>query len=131
MKYAYRIMMTEMCEIPVVLNVRPGCSMGFSEKPEIMEEILYDTAEEAFKSFNRFRSVATGIVMDKNLRKTRGVREFYIEKIKVGADKRNPLSYGAVKYAPFEEFEDYVPSICSEAPEPVRRTVNKQLTAAV
>lgn len=121
MKYAYRIMMTEMCEIPTILAVKPGCTQGFSEEPELMDEVLYDTVEEADVSLARFRSVVTGIIMDRSQHKVRGVREFYIEKIKIGANDRKLLSYGAVKYASFETFEDYIPSICTQPPSPVKR----------
>lgn len=120
-RYAYRIMMTEMCEIPIAVNVKPGCTQGFSEEPELMDEVLYDTVEDAEISLGRFRSVATGIVMDRSAYKIRGVREFYIEKIKVGENDRKLLSYGAVRYALFEEYEDYIPSVCTEPPKPVKR----------
>ncbi len=121
MKYAYRVMMTEMCEIPASLSVKQGCTQGFSEEPELIDETLYDTVEDAAVSLSRFRSVATGIIMDRNEYRIRGVREFYIEKIKVGANDRKLLSYGAVKYALFETFEDYIPAICSEPPAPVKK----------
>ncbi|MGN0630603.1 MAG: hypothetical protein ACI4JN_04675, partial [Ruminococcus sp.] len=87
----------------------------------LMDEVLYDTVEEAEISLRRFRSVATGIVMDRNMYKIRGVREFYIEKIKVGENDRKLLSYGAVRYAMFEDFEDYIPAVCTEPPKPVKR----------
>lgn len=121
MRYAYRIMMTEMCEIPAFINVKQGCTLGFSEDPELMDEVLYDTVEDAEISLKRFRSVATGIVMDRSSYKVRGVREFYIEKIKVGENDRKLLSYGAVRYALFENFEDYIPTLCTEPPKPVKR----------
>lgn len=121
MRYAYRIMMTELCEIPTAMSIKPGCTQGFSEDPDLMDEVLYDTVEDAAVSLARFRSIATGIVMDRSEHKVRGVREFYIEKIKVGANDRKLLSYGAVKYALFETFEDYVPSICTQPPKPVKK----------
>ncbi len=128
MKYAYRVMMTEMCEIPASLSVKQGCTQGFSEEPELMDETLYDTVEEALASLSRFRSVATGIIMNRREYKTRGVREFYIEKIKVGANDRKLSSYGAVRYAPFEIYEDYIPAICTKAPRPVKRRKKRRQT---
>ncbi len=121
MKYAYRIMMTELCEIPPLVQVRPGCTQGFSEKPELMDEILYDTPQEASFALQRFHSVATGVVVDHTLRRVRGVREFYVEKIKVGQNDRKLLSYGAVRYADFEVYDKTVPAICPEPPKPVKR----------
>lgn len=121
MRYAYRIMMTEMCVIPAFINVKQGCTLGFSEEPDLMDEILYDTVEEAEISLKRFRSISTGIIMDRSKYKVRGVREFYIEKIKVGENDRKLVSYGAVRYALFEDFEDYIPALCTEPPKPVKR----------
>lgn len=121
LRYAYRIMMTEMCVIPAFINVKQGCTLGFSEEPDLMDEILYDTVEEAEISLKRFRSISTGIIMDRSKYKVRGVREFYIEKIKVGENDRKLVSYGAVRYALFEDFEDYIPALCTEPPKPVKR----------
>lgn len=121
MRYAYRIMMTELCEIPLMVQAQPGCTQGFSENPELMDEILYDSIEDAAICLERYRSVATGIVMDCNMRKIRGVREFYIEKIKVGVNDRKLLSYGAVRYADFQVYGKDIPSVCPEPPAPVKR----------
>ena len=121
MKYAYRIMMTELCEIPFPVQAQPVCTQGFSENPELMDEILYENVEDAALKLEHFRSVATGVVMDWNHRKVRGVREFYIEKIKVGQNDRKLLSYGAVRYAEFQVYGENIPSICPEPPAPVKR----------
>mgnify|MGYP000341400115 CR=1 FL=1 len=125
MRYAYRIMMTEMCELPTILRVRPGCTEGFSKEPKLIDETLYDTLEDAAVSLAKFESVATGIVMDKHGYKIRGVREFYIEKILVIFKKKKLLSFGAVKYASFETFKDYIPSICPLPPCPVEKIKNR------
>lgn len=129
MKYAYRIMMTELCEIPPLVQIQPGCTQGFSENPELMDEILYDSAQEAAIELEHYRSIATGIVMDWNMRKVRGVREFYIEKIKVGQNDRKLLSYGAVKYAEFQLYGKDIPSICPEPPAPIKRRRRRKQTA--
>lgn len=129
MKYAYRIMMTEMCEIPTFIKIKPGCTLGFSEEPDLVDELLYDTVDDALVSLNKFRSIVTGVIMDKSQHKVRGVREFYIEKIKIGANDRKLLSYGAVRYAAFETFEDYIPSICTQPPNPVKRKKKRRQMA--
>lgn len=129
MKYAYRIMMTELCEIPQFVSIQKGCTQGFSEEPELMDDILYDTVEEAEESLVKFRSVATGVVMDRFMRKVRGVREFYIEKIKVGEFDRKLLTYGAVRYAEFETYGNTVPAICTPPPKPVKRKRKKKKCA--
>ncbi len=125
MKYAYRIMMTELCVIPQLVSIQKGCTQGFSSEPEIVDDLLYDSVEEASHSLARFHSVATGIIMDRNMRKTRGVREFYIEKIKVGSYDRKLVTYGAVKYAEFEAFGDSVPYICPAPPKAVKKRRKK------
>ncbi len=125
MRYAYRIMMTEMCELPTILRVKPGCTEGFSKEPKLIDEILYDTVEDAAVSLEKLKSVATGIIMDQYGYKIRGVREFYIEKILVIFKKRKLLSYGAVKYASFETFKDYLPSICPLPPCPIEKIKNR------
>lgn len=119
MRYAYRIMMTEMCELPTILRVRQGCTKEFSKDPKLIDETLYYNVEDASAALAKFKSVATGIIMDRHGYKIRGVREFYIEKILVLFKTIKLLSYGAVKYAPFETFKDYLPSICPQPPCPV------------
>ncbi len=121
MKYAYRVMMTELCVIPQFVSIQKGCTQGFSEAPELVDDILYDTVDDATESLSRYHSIATGIIMDRFMKKTRGVREFYIEKIKVGEYDRKLVTYGAVRYAEFEAFSEAIPPICPLPPRPIKR----------
>lgn len=114
MTYKYRIMMTELCEIPVDVMTYPGCTQGYSELSYLIDETVYATFEEAAYMLSCYRSVETGIVMDRSRNKVRGVREYFIEQIAVDELSGMYSSYGGVKYADFEKFESYIPSICSD-----------------
>ncbi len=103
MGYGYRIMMTEMCEIPGFVPAEPGCTEGFSDAPYLVEDIVYHSIEEAEEAFASYISYKTGIITDRYYNRIYGAREFYIEKIKTGQYERKISSYGAVKYAPFGE----------------------------
>lgn len=121
MKYGYRIMMTERCEIPENIPIKPGCTEGFSEAPYLVDEIVYYSLEDAEEVLSKYKSLRTGAVTDSSFKRIYGVREFYIEKIKLGEYDRKLKSYGAVKYADFEVYEKgKEPVFCSDPPQVVK-----------
>lgn len=121
MKYGYRIMMTEHCEIPDNVPIEPGCTNGFSEAPYLIDEIVYDTIEDAQEVLSKYRSIKSGVIIDSNMNRSYDVREFYIEKIKIGEYERKLKSYGAVKYAEFESYETgRQPALCKKPPEVIK-----------
>lgn len=116
MKFGYRIMMTELCEIPEIVKQKQGCTQGFSEAPYLVEDVVYDSIAEAEKALSAYKSYVTGRVTDRYMQRVYGVREFYIEVIRVGAYGRKLSDNGAVKYA---EFMDCSKMDCLPAPPPV------------
>lgn len=120
-KYGYRIMMTERCELPETVSMEPGCTDGFSEAPYLINDIVYDTLEDAEEVLKQYRSIKSGYITDSSFNRMYSAREFYIEKIKVGEYERKLKSYGAVKYAQFESFEKgREPIFCTEPPEVIK-----------
>ncbi len=121
MKVGYRIMMTELCKVPHFIEIKPGCTDGMCYAPYLVEEPVYYTMEEAEEKLAEYRSTATGSVTDRFGNKYKGVREFYIEKIKlVGEYDRKSASYGAVKYAEFMTYENGVPDFVPEPPPVIK-----------
>ncbi len=101
MAYGYRIMMTELCEIPDAVKLEKGCTQGFSEAPYLVEETVYYDLKDAEEALAKYNSFATGMVTNSEFYRIYGAREFYIEKIKIGENDRKLKSYGAIKYAEF------------------------------
>lgn len=120
-KYGYRIMMTERCEIPEGIPLEPGCTDGISEAPYLIDEIVYYTLEDAEEALSKYKSIKSGAITDSLFRRVYSVREFYIEKIKLGEYERKLKTYGAVKYAEFEKFEKgKEPIFCSKPPAVIK-----------
>ena len=131
-KYGYRIMMTEHCEIPEGIPLEPGCTDGIAEAPYLIDEIVYDKLEDAEEVLKKYKSIKSGAVTDSSFRKVYDVREFYIEKIKLGEFDRKLKTYGAVKYAEFENFEKgQEPIFCEKPPAVVKWCRRKNYCGAV
>lgn len=132
MRYGYRIMMTELCEIPESIPIQPGCTDGFSEAPYLIDDIVYYSIEDAEEVLEKYKSFSTGVVTDAYFKRIHGVREFYIEKIKIGEYDRKLKSYGAVKYADFEVYEKgKEPIFCPALPPVIKWCKRKNYSGPV
>lgn len=116
MKFGYRIMMTELCEIPEIVKQERGCTQGFSEAPYLVEDIVYDDLEDAEEALSGYSSFMTGKVTDQYMQRVYGAREFYIEQIITGNYGKKLDSCGPIRYA---EFMDCKGMDCLPAPPPV------------
>lgn len=124
--------MTELCEIPDDVPIKPGCTDGFSEAPYLIDDIVYYSLEDAEEVLEKYKSISTGVITDSYLKRIHGVREFYIEKIKIGEYDRKLKSYGAVKYANFEVYEKgKEPVFCPVLPPVIKWCKRKNYSGPV
>lgn len=113
--------MTELCEIPDIITIKPGCTDGFSETPYLIDDIVYYSLKDAEEILSKYKSIKTGAITDSSFKRIYGIREFYIEKIKIGEYDRKLKTYGAVKYPYFEIYEKgKEPVFCPEPPEVIK-----------
>ncbi len=117
MNIRYMNMMTELCLVHERGEpIKEGCTAGISEAPYMLQDVYYETLEDAHENIKQYRSTKSGLITGPNNFKVYGVREFYIEKIKVDSTGRKILSYGPVEHCKFATYEDGEPEMLPEPP---------------